>query len=178
MLNRNLGYDRSLSTSYSRPAREVCNWKHHAFGKWYSKTFSHHSVIYYTYCLYLLRNWDWTCDILLSLWAHLTLDTFPVECHCQVGFYYITSVRTGRIFHWFSRHATQYSVCVCVCVCVCVRACAHVFVHACVCVCVCPWVSVWLCVCRCSVCLSLFHSMPVDQCMAVCMPVSLCSIYW
>ena len=29
--------------------------------------------------------------------------------HCQVGFYCITSVRTGRIFHWFSRHATQYN---------------------------------------------------------------------
>ena len=164
MLNRNLGYDRSLSTSYSRPAREVCNWKHHAFGKWYSKTFSHHSVIYYTYCLYLLRNWDWTCDILLSLWAHLTLDTFPVECHCQVGFYCLT----GRIFHWFSRHATQYSLCVCVCVCVCVCewvwmcvcACAHM--HACVCVCMCVCVCVCACVCAC-----------VRACVRVCVCVSL-----
>ena len=27
--------------------------------------FGHHSVIDYTDCLYLLRNWDCTCDIII-----------------------------------------------------------------------------------------------------------------
>ena len=68
-----------------------------------------------------------------------------MECHCQVGFYCITSVRTGKIFHWFSRHATQCSLSLylsvslspSVCVCVCVRACVCACVRACVRVCVC-----------------------------------------
>ena len=62
----------------------------------------------------------------------------------------------------------------CVCVCVCV----HVCVCACVCVHVCVRVPGFQCGCvsvsALSVCLSvcLFHSMPVDRCMAVCLPVT------
>ena len=178
MRNRNLGYnyDRSLSTSYSRLAREIYHWKHHAFDNWYSQTLGHCFGIYKTYCLYLLRNRDWTWDnILLSLWAHLTYwILFPVESHCQVGSYCITSIRTGRIFHWFSRdNATQYNVCVCVCVRACVRACVRV----CVCVLVfqCGCVSLSVCL---SVCLSASVSQYASRSVYGSVSASLCSNYY